>query len=115
MNWRDVDRKIYDEFFDWVRDNQRKRMEEGLSKYKSEELGFQGDPLEHALEEILDALFYIYYAMRQRNSLLFGKVDKNQTGDIKGFLDFVDTEVDEKQVAFQRLSEAYEEWKSSIK
>ena len=43
-------------------------MEEGLRNYKSEEHGFQGDPLQHALEEVLDALFYIFYAMRERDS-----------------------------------------------
>lgn len=29
---------------------------------------FQGDPLEHALEEAIDAVFYLMMALRQRES-----------------------------------------------
>ena len=75
--WRKVDRVIYDEFFDWVRNHQKRRMEEGLAKYQSEKLGFQGDPLQHALEEQLDALFCIYYAMREREYLAESKDELN--------------------------------------
>lgn len=48
----------------------KKRAEDGERKYKSSSVGFQGDPLEHAWEEALDALFYIWYAKRERNDLL---------------------------------------------
>ena len=78
LEWRNVDRKIYNEFFEWIRHNQEIRMEGGLAKYKSEELGFQGDPLHHALEEILDALFYIFYAMRQRSAMETKVAELNQ-------------------------------------
>ena len=36
------------------------RLELGEERYKSSLFGFQGDPLEHLEEELLDAVFYVY-------------------------------------------------------
>ena len=68
--WRRVSRAIYDRFFEWVHKSQVARMEHGIKKYKSCEEGFKGDPLQHASEEVFDAIFYVYYAMRERDQLL---------------------------------------------
>ena len=45
------------------------RWDFGERKYESARLGFQGDPVRHGLEEILDAFFYSYYARRYVLSL----------------------------------------------
>ena len=67
--WREVDSEIRDEFIKWIVGNQEERMAAGEAKYQSSLLGFQGDPLQHAAEELFDGLFYIFYAMRQRKEL----------------------------------------------
>ena len=44
------------------------RWEKGRRKYQSDELGFQGDPLTHALEEAYDLVIYLEYLVRERES-----------------------------------------------
>lgn len=68
-DWKKVQQEDRDAFLKWLTENQSQRMEEGERKYKSSVHGFQGDPLQHAAEEAFDLLFYIFYAMREREDL----------------------------------------------
>ena len=68
-NWKDVKPEDRNSFLEWLVENQKHRMEVGERKYNSSEIGFQGDPLQHAAEELFDALFYVFYAMRERDAL----------------------------------------------
>ena len=65
-NWRRVTSEIREKFVEHVASALQKRGDEGERKYQSSKKGFQGDPLEHLEEELLDALFYLWYAKRQR-------------------------------------------------
>ena len=71
--WRVVGTMQRVDFADEVIIALKQRAKEGERKYKSSSIGFQGDPLQHAWEEALDALFYIWYAKRERDSLLLDK------------------------------------------
>ena len=64
--WRSMGVGDKSVFLAEVRDSLYKRWEVGREKYRSDIHGFQGDPLEHAWEETLDQLFYIYMARRER-------------------------------------------------
>ena len=68
-SWREVNDEIRKDFLEWLIANQRLRMEAGERKYQSSLIGFQGDPLRHAAEELFDGLFYIFWAMRQRKEI----------------------------------------------
>ena len=41
------------------------RLQKGNVRYQSMRLGFQGQPLEHLRQELLDALIYLEYLERQ--------------------------------------------------
>ena len=47
----------------------KKRLEDGSKEYPLQI--FQGDPLDHALEEVLDTAFYLVYAAQEREQLLW--------------------------------------------
>ena len=69
-DWRELGQLEQQDYIDWVHLEITKRLDEGERKYNSSETGFKGDPLQHAREELLDGLFYVYYAMRERDALL---------------------------------------------
>lgn len=68
--WKSTQLQDRIEFIDWVESEINKRLDEGERKYASSRHGFQGDPLQHAREELLDGLFYVFYAMREREELI---------------------------------------------
>ncbi len=51
---------------DWLADAVFDRLRIGRDAYRSDVLGFQGDPLDHALEEWLDHGVYLFWERRRR-------------------------------------------------
>lgn len=68
-DWKLIMQTDRDMYLEWVDSEIRKRLAVGEERYRGSERGFQGDPLQHAREELLDGLFYVYYAIRERNAL----------------------------------------------
>ena len=68
-SWRDMGSAQQRAMTTWALYGLRDRMELGNQRYNSKELGFQGDPLDHAIEEWLDMGVYLFYAKRQRNEV----------------------------------------------
>ena len=66
MAWRDMGDKERTDFIQWITESANRRWIVGDNKYHSSALGFQGDPLNHLIEELQDALLYAYYLRRQR-------------------------------------------------
>ena len=64
--WRNVALFFRRRYFNWVEYHVRKRTNEGAKLHGDV---FKGDPLEHAVEEAVDLLFYLRVAM-QRNMAL---------------------------------------------
>ena len=65
--WADMDWEAREEVLASVQKRFAARWEKGRTKYRSDLFGFQGDPLEHALEEAYDLVIYLEYLVRQRN------------------------------------------------
>ncbi len=61
-NWRNLDTETRNTFLEWVYDSNKERNALGRERYGDT---FQGDPLEHAIEEALDLLFYLWAAKRR--------------------------------------------------
>ena len=64
--WQQMGRWERNDFIEWLDDTAKARWEKGRVKYHSDELGFQGQPLDHAIEEAFDLLVYLWYTRRQR-------------------------------------------------
>lgn len=56
-------------FLQWVRKSLVERWKLGSDRYQSHIKGFQGDPLDHGIEEVLDLLVYLFYEKRKRTEL----------------------------------------------
>ena len=69
VDWKKIDTATRRDFLRWILEKQGERMRHGEEKYHGEQLGFQGDPLVHASEELFDGLFFVFYAMRERGDL----------------------------------------------
>jgi len=52
-----------------VKDNIRGRWELGNERYDSKANGFQGDPVKHAWDEVMDLVTYLEYTRRKIESL----------------------------------------------
>lgn len=65
--WRRMDADARAELLAWAQAEMAERLAIGQDKYKSEERGFRGDPLDHLENELLDALVYAWYVRRQRD------------------------------------------------
>ena len=63
--WRSMAVADQVEFLQWSNRRIQRRLVNGQETYKSDIYGFQGDPLEHLADELLDALVYCWYLMRQ--------------------------------------------------
>ena len=61
MTWRYVDRE---EYLKTIEGKIAHRLDYGFEHYGDE---FEGDPLAHLEEELIDALFYVHFARRQRD------------------------------------------------
>lgn len=64
-DWRRLDDDALDDYYAWVAGALRERAALGRRRYGQT---FQGDPLDHAVEETLDLLFYLYQMRRQRDA-----------------------------------------------
>ena len=65
-NWRDLSPPHRANFIQWQFDTAVERNKIGEEQYGNT---FQGDPLEHLKEELMDALFYCYQAIRERDEV----------------------------------------------
>jgi hypothetical protein len=54
------------DFLQWVEDGLNREWEKGQEKYQSHILGFQGTPLDHAIEEALNILCYLWIEKRRQ-------------------------------------------------
>ncbi len=68
--WRAAGPEDHIQFLAWLNNEHSKRQAKGMAKYGTI---FQGEPIIQGIEENLDQLFYLYWAMRQ---LTF--IDKQQ-------------------------------------
>jgi len=65
--WWELTPEDRQEFLDWVEDRHTQRNAMGAAKYGR---NFEGDPLDQAIEEALDLLFYLWMAKRRHNVVL---------------------------------------------
>ena len=63
--WRLMTANERQDYLNWLEDTALDRWLGGEIKYHSDILGFQGDPLEHAIEEAFDILCYLWYLKRK--------------------------------------------------
>ena len=63
MSWRDISMEDRKQFLEEVDIDLGLRQQYGIKTYGNT---FIGDPLEHAWQEMLDGLFYIWIAKRER-------------------------------------------------
>ena len=66
ITWREIPSDDRNIFFDWVLEETIRKNQAGQETYGDT---FAGDPLIHLAEELLDGLFYVYVAFRQRQAL----------------------------------------------
>ena len=66
ITWREIPSDDRNIFFDWVLEETIRKNQVGHETYGDT---FAGDPLIHLAEELLDGLFYVYAAFRQRQAL----------------------------------------------
>ena len=64
--WRSMEPGDRQEFLVWAESSLFKRWVLGDERYESCTLGFQGDPLDHAIEEALDLVLYLWIAKRRQ-------------------------------------------------
>ena len=70
MHWKEIDPKIIRNFIKGVNNSLKDRAEQGIKKYDTYRKGFQSnDVLEDLEQELLDALFYLHMAKREREYL----------------------------------------------
>lgn len=65
IDWRSLEDGDLKEYYTWVNDAIRQRAALGRRHYGRR---FQGDPLDHAIEEAFDILFYLYQMRRRRDA-----------------------------------------------
>ena len=51
---------------EWIDTNTVERWNLGRQRYQSDIKGFQGDPIDHAIEEGFDMLLYLFIAKRRQ-------------------------------------------------
>ena len=69
VSWRHTEPQERKEFIVAVIEDLAKRQAVGVERFGTE---FQGDPIEHAWEELLDGLYYLWKARKERAEL-YGK------------------------------------------
>ena len=70
-SWRSMVELDQTEFRHWSDISLSARWELGREKYQSDVKGFQGDPIDHAIEECLDQLIYLFMAKRRHSELRY--------------------------------------------
>ena len=76
--WRDLSIEERQKYEKWLLEEAVQRQTVGRQKYGDV---FQGDPLQHLKEELLDALFYCWVAMRQRSAVELENVNLTRSPD----------------------------------
>lgn len=66
-SWRSMGTEDRLDFLQWVEDGLNHEWEKGRHKYHSDALGFQGNPLDHAIEEALNLLCYLWMEKRKQS------------------------------------------------
>ena len=61
MGWEDLA-----QLQQWVKEGVERRWRVGEERYHSNVLGFQGQPMAHLVEELMDALVYLFAEMRRQ-------------------------------------------------
>lgn len=67
--WRSMTGKDFNQFTEWLGKLSTQRWNLGAERYHSDTLGFQGDPLDHAIEEWFDMGCYLFYTKRRYGGL----------------------------------------------
>lgn len=67
QDWRSMQSIDQVHFVQWVEDSLSERWNIGKEKYQSDIKGFQGNPLDNLIEELLDALLYAYWERRRQS------------------------------------------------
>ena len=80
MAWQTMTPVEKEEYLDWVASQMDSRWEMGDLKYNSSVLGFQGDPLQHAIEEALDLLCYLWYIQRKEKEKAINGSNEGRSG-----------------------------------
>lgn len=65
--WRSQTGKDFNEFIEWIGKLAAQRQNLGIEHYEADVKGFQGNPLDHAIEEAFDLLLYLFYERRNRD------------------------------------------------
>lgn len=63
-SWRDLNPDVRRQFLDFVTVAEARRQLQGRAKYGD---AFAGDPLDQAMEEMLDGVFYVWMAKREKD------------------------------------------------
>jgi hypothetical protein len=66
-SWRKMDHEDQEEFLAWVHVGLKGRLMLGDERYNSFNLGFQGDPLQHAIEEWFDLGQYLFRERKRQH------------------------------------------------
>jgi hypothetical protein len=66
-NWRELTPAVRSDFFHWVADSMGSRHAQGALEHGDI---FTGDPIDQAIEENLDSLFYLWMAKKQQREIL---------------------------------------------
>jgi len=69
-SWRSMKGEDQSEFLCWINGSLHDRWGLGKEKYDSDNQGFQGNPLDHAIEEALDLVLYLFMEKRRQNNAL---------------------------------------------
>ena len=64
--WRRMESADRIDFINWAINNLNGRWDKGDDKYDSGQTGFKGDPIDHAIEEALDLLVYLWVAKSEK-------------------------------------------------
>lgn len=63
--WRSMKAEDREEFLGWAEQALSARWQLGADLYHSDVRGFQGDPIDHAIEEALDLVLYLFMTKRK--------------------------------------------------
>lgn len=65
--WRQMQQQDAEEFFAWVTAGINQRWLKGMETYESHLSGFKGNPIDHAIEEVLDLVLYLWIEKRKQS------------------------------------------------
>jgi hypothetical protein len=68
VSWRDMEEPDRVNFISWADAELNARWLLGDQRYNSSHTGFKGNPIDHAIEEALDLLVYLWIAKRREDA-----------------------------------------------